>query len=91
MALVPGPGAPGSTGPAKKPPPPPPPKPVTVTVPEPMVTSASTTAPASAAYDAAAAAADAQLPAFFSTGTGPAMHYDLQDQAGPQAAAGGAA
>jgi hypothetical protein len=43
-----------------------------------MVTSASTTAPADAADDAAADQSDDDMAAFFSTGTGPAMHYDRQ-------------
>jgi hypothetical protein len=47
--------------------------------PQDAMTSASTTAPASTP-DPAADQADDNLAAFFSTGTGPAMHYDLAQQ-----------
>ena len=42
----------------------------------PMVTSGSTTAPASAYQDAVQNQTDADLDAFFSSGSGPAYHYD---------------
>lgn len=41
-----------------------------------MVTSSVTTAPASAGQDVAADQSDGDLAAFFSTGSGPVMHYD---------------
>lgn len=41
-----------------------------------MVTSSVTTAPAAAAQDAAADQSDDNLAGFFSSGTGPALHYD---------------
>lgn len=46
-------------------------------MPEPMMTSASTTAPASAAATPAF-----ELPAFFSSGPGPARQYDLSPAGG---------
>ena len=47
-----------------------------------MATTASTTAPATSAQDPAADESDGDLEAFFSSGTGSAMHYDRQDQGG---------
>jgi hypothetical protein len=44
------------------------------------MTSASTTAPATAGQDAAADQSDQDLEAFFSSGTGPALHYDQTAQ-----------
>jgi hypothetical protein len=54
------------------------------------VTSGSTTAPADAYADTAQDQTDADLAAFFSTGTGPALHYDQTAMTTQQQAAGGA-
>lgn len=57
-----------------------------------MVTSGSTTAPASATDDSAQDQTDSDLAAFFSTGTGSAMHYDpSQTQAQQDGTTGGEA
>ncbi len=56
---------------------------------EPMVTSASTQAPANAAADPAAQQSDENLEAFFSSGPGPALHYDRSGSALPGTVAQG--
>lgn len=50
----------------------------TETAPATMVTGGSMTAPANAEHDESATMAEQEMQAFFSTGTGAAMHYDAQ-------------